>query len=196
MVPKKGPDGLRRYREWAGNPGGVKEDEGMCVEEVGFDQRGAQHHQCLRKRGHGPGRQYCKQHDPVRLEALRRDRRAKNNVREREQAGVKREGRKLLRRIGAKGEVHYHSARNYKDSGLTRVLRISYEEVGRLADRLAGHRLKDQVCPQCRKPFTLTWNDYGAEGSQPQSLFISDCPSGGVYDVKVACPHCDYEEEL
>ncbi len=54
-------------------------------------------------------------------------------------------------------------------------------------------RLRNQDCPQCRKGFELTWNDYSG---RPQTLFIRGCPSGGIYDVLINCPHCDYEEPL
>ena len=54
-------------------------------------------------------------------------------------------------------------------------------------------RLSDVVCPQCRTPFRLIWNDYA---DFQQTLDIRDCPSGGVYDVTIRCPHCDYREEL
>lgn len=58
-------------------------------------------------------------------------------------------------------------------------------------------RIKDAVCPQCKKPFRLIWNSYTfieEHATAKQTLFIRDCPSGGVYDVYVVCPHCDYEE--
>ena len=71
-------------------------------------------------------------------------------------------------------------------------------------------RVRDVVCPQCSKPFRLCWNDYttvdpdlqfetrdsGRPTHHPETLRISDCPSGGVYNVAVHCPHCNYEEEL
>jgi len=53
--------------------------------------------------------------------------------------------------------------------------------------------LKHVVCPQCKKPFTLCWNDYQ---DKPQTLFIRGCPSGGIYDVYIECPHCNYREDL
>ena len=56
-----------------------------------------------------------------------------------------------------------------------------------------GSRLSDVVCPQCKKPFRLYWNDYGPH---KMTLMIRGCPSGGIYDVSISCPHCDYEEEL
>jgi len=54
-------------------------------------------------------------------------------------------------------------------------------------------RLRDMNCPQCRQPFELNWNDYN---DRPQTLILRSCPSGGIYDVSIACPHCDYTEEL
>ena len=56
-------DNLRTYGNWAGNPKGVKEDPSRCIEGVyhGLFSRGSQ---CGRKRGHGPGGEYCKQHSP------------------------------------------------------------------------------------------------------------------------------------
>lgn len=59
-------------------------------------------------------------------------------------------------------------------------------------------RLRDQVCPQCQKPFRLVWNDYTRIGGEytVQTLHVRSCPSGGVYDVSIRCPHCDYGEEL
>lgn len=53
--------------------------------------------------------------------------------------------------------------------------------------------LKNVICPQCEKKFRLMWNDYH---NAPQTLIIRGCPSGGVYDVSIRCPHCNYEEEL
>ena len=52
--------------------------------------------------------------------------------------------------------------------------------------------LKHVVCPQCKKDFKLTWD--GDYNNQP--LVIRSCPSGGIYDVSIKCPHCDYEEDL
>ncbi len=56
-------------------------------------------------------------------------------------------------------------------------------------------RLKDMACPQCRKKFTLRRRD-SWRNPEPTTLIIRDCPSGGVYDVQIKCPHCYYEEEL
>lgn len=69
--PKPDKDGIRRYNKWSGNPQGHREDVTLCIAEVwpngraGFARAG----QCARKRGHGPGGLYCKQHDP---EAVKR----------------------------------------------------------------------------------------------------------------------------
>ena len=52
--------GLRIYGAWAGNEGGTKEDVNHCQADVprGFMLFG----QCSRKRGHGEGGDFCKQH--------------------------------------------------------------------------------------------------------------------------------------
>ena len=60
-----------------------------------------------------------------------------------------------------------------------------------------GEDLKHVVCPQCKTPFKLRWNDYVEwDLKEPVTLIIRGCPSGGVYDVSIHCPHCNYEEEL
>jgi len=63
---------------------------------------------------------------------------------------------------------------------------------------MSEKRLKDQTCPQCGEAFRLIWNDYTTidEKTQKQTLIMRGCPSGGIYDVSISCPHCDYEEEL
>lgn len=64
--PKSDKDGIRWYNKWAGNPHGHREDVTRCVVEVWPNERAgvARASQCARKRGHGPGGLYCKQHDP------------------------------------------------------------------------------------------------------------------------------------
>ena len=59
------------------------------------------------------------------------------------------------------------------------------------------YRLKDMVCPQCKKEFLLRWEDCD-NNYKPvkETLIIRVCPSGGLYDVRIKCPHCNYEEEL
>ena len=61
------------------------------------------------------------------------------------------------------------------------------------SDMSSDKRIRDVVCPQCKREFRLVWNDYKDD---PSTLRVRSCPSGGVYDVSVCCPHCDYEEEL
>lgn len=53
--------------------------------------------------------------------------------------------------------------------------------------------IKYVQCPQCRKKFILSWDDgtYSIE-----TLIMRGCPSGGIYDVSIHCPYCNYEEEL
>ena len=53
--------------------------------------------------------------------------------------------------------------------------------------------LKNVICPQCKRPFKLTWNDYS---DIQETLILRGCPSGGIYDVSIHCPYCDYEEDL
>lgn len=52
----------RRYGQWAGDPDGRVEDLTRCAYEVFSNERGALHHQCYRRRGHGEDGEYCKQH--------------------------------------------------------------------------------------------------------------------------------------
>lgn len=65
--------------------------------------------------------------------------------------------------------------------------------MSRTTDRELTIRLRDVTCPQCRKAFELCW-DYDRD--KPQTLMIRSCPSGGIYDVAIYCPHCDYNEGL
>jgi hypothetical protein len=60
-----------------------------------------------------------------------------------------------------------------------------------MSDKIANVR-----CPQCKNYFALCWLDYFGGEPVPQTLFIRSCPSGGVYDVSVHCPCCNYEEPL
>jgi hypothetical protein len=77
----KTKDGLRIYGTWAGNPAGHKEDVSLCIESVCEPGRGGMIHQCYRKRGHGEGGLYCKQHDPVAVAAKAAERTRKYNER-------------------------------------------------------------------------------------------------------------------
>lgn len=61
----------RVYGAWAGNPAGHIENPSRCIESVCGNERGAMPHQCYRKRGHGEGGLYCKQHDPMTVKAHR-----------------------------------------------------------------------------------------------------------------------------
>lgn len=56
MKPEDGRYGANSTR--AGN----REDPTLCVEEVWNGPRGMTSNQCARKRGFGPGGEYCKQH--------------------------------------------------------------------------------------------------------------------------------------
>jgi hypothetical protein len=65
-----------RYGAWAGSPEGRPADLSRCCEEVTPNERGgfAHRHQCIRPRGHGPDKEYCKQHDPERVSARQAER--------------------------------------------------------------------------------------------------------------------------
>lgn len=56
-------------------------------------------------------------------------------------------------------------------------------------------RIKNVYCPQCKKPFTLEFDDV-SYGVADRSLRVYSCPSGGVYSMTIHCPHCDYKEDL
>ena len=58
---------IRRYGVWAGNRKGSIADMRRCVVSVHHGPFHAS--QCSRKRGHGPGRLYCKQHHPATAKA-------------------------------------------------------------------------------------------------------------------------------
>lgn len=60
-VPERSEDGKRYYGKWAGCPKGWPEDQFRCVAEV-LRPHSLTHVQCRRKRGHGPGAAFCKQH--------------------------------------------------------------------------------------------------------------------------------------
>ena len=50
---------MRRYGQWSGNPQGQAGDPERCEYAVWSDHR---ERQCSRKRGHGEGGRYCRQH--------------------------------------------------------------------------------------------------------------------------------------
>ena len=53
---------MRIYRLWAGSPNGTKEDVTKCIASVPDGRRSVLNHQCSRKRGYGPCKEYCKSH--------------------------------------------------------------------------------------------------------------------------------------
>ena len=67
---------------------------------------------------------------------------------------------------------------------------------------MSKNRLRKMTCPQCKKPFVLNWEGDGYADhdgkwvKQQNSLRLRGCPSGGIYDVYIECPHCDYREDL
>lgn len=62
----------RIYGQWAGNPKGTPEDPDRCIAPVPGGARGIIYKQCSRKRGHGPGDLFCKQHARAPNNTIRR----------------------------------------------------------------------------------------------------------------------------
>ncbi len=62
----------RRYGQWAGCPQGQPENTDHCIETVS-DDFSPPSRQCGRKRGHGPGGLYCKQHGRMAQISLDRE---------------------------------------------------------------------------------------------------------------------------
>lgn len=64
------------YNQWAGNSAGRKPDYERCCEEVSPSGVSSltMFRQCNRKRGFGPDKAYCKQHDPEARKARQAER--------------------------------------------------------------------------------------------------------------------------
>lgn len=67
------------YRNNYGTFRHVPPDTTRCCELVS-DSNGWRYHQCSRKRGYGPEKAYCKQHDPEAVKARREASDAKYNA--------------------------------------------------------------------------------------------------------------------
>jgi hypothetical protein len=78
-------------------------------------------------------------------------------------------------------------------TGLEGVLLTEAERDALVEATSPPDRVRDVTCPQCRKAFELTWEGYG---NKRVTLILNSCPSGGIYNVSIACPHCNYVEEL
>lgn len=63
----------KAYGAWAGNERGAPPDYARCCQNVWSGYHGSQ---CERKRGHGPDKAYCKQHDPDAVEERKRKKHA------------------------------------------------------------------------------------------------------------------------
>jgi hypothetical protein len=66
-IPTPDEDGVRRY----GYSVKHREDVTRCAVSVSGRERWPSAHQCHRKRGYGPDKLYCKQHDPAVEQARR-----------------------------------------------------------------------------------------------------------------------------
>jgi hypothetical protein len=80
---------------------GSPEDKTRCIMKVSdHDSRWPHHNQCSRKRGYGPGGEYCKIHDPAAVKARNEKRQAKWNAQskaDREKWHAQDLGRMLIR---------------------------------------------------------------------------------------------------
>lgn len=56
------------YGSWCGNPEGTAEDKIRCIATIYSTHISGR--QCERKRGHGPNKAYCKQHNPERIKQV------------------------------------------------------------------------------------------------------------------------------
>lgn len=68
-------------------------------------------------------------------------------------------------------------------------------------EQIEAEPLRYAKCPHCIKTFMLRWNDDGImrDGkwvNYPDTLHIRGCPSGGIYDVFIQCPHCNFRQDL
>ena len=52
----------RTYGQNSSKPNGRPEDKTKCIQGVWGGPMGMFHYQCSRNRGHGPKKEYCKQH--------------------------------------------------------------------------------------------------------------------------------------
>lgn len=59
----------KSYGAWAGDPAGNAPDFDHCCVGVWSNERWSRHSQCSKKRGYGPGKAYCKIHDPASVKA-------------------------------------------------------------------------------------------------------------------------------
>jgi len=69
------------YGAWAGNSGHKPDFTRCCTEVTTYMGRWPSSHQCSRKRGHGPGKAYCRQHDPEVVKARQEKADRENRIR-------------------------------------------------------------------------------------------------------------------
>lgn len=49
-------------------------------------------------------------------------------------------------------------------------------------------------CRDCGKEFRFVYDEYGY--AQGATLLVAGCESGGIYSIRVRCPHCTWEEGI
>jgi len=83
---------------------------------------------------------------------------------------------------------------NEKKCGVNDAPRAPQPEIRPPAQKPKHADPRHVMCPLCLKDFLVVWNDYSHRLGDKITLRIDDYTSGGVYDVRISCPHCDYEE--
>jgi len=131
-VPKPDSDGVRRYGQWAGKPGGWPEDPKNCIVQIYPGGRGAMHRQCSSRRGRGRDGLYCAHHDPDRLARIKRDLDAAEARKKAAANAIEREGRRLVRALGVSAYVEMRGA------GYAERLVVPFASARKLVARLEG----------------------------------------------------------
>lgn len=46
-------------------------------------------------------------------------------------------------------------------------------------------------CAKCGKSFEIKFDEYSIS-----TIRVLSCTSGGIYSIKIVCPHCEYDLEI
>lgn len=104
------------------------------------------------------------------------------------------ENRRIAGRL-KKIEAHLRECEECRDT-VAKSLATLAERWGEVIEKPKKNERVTVNCPQCHKAFALRFARDFEENEAPPTLVIRDCPSGGIYDVHIECPHCNYEEPL
>jgi rRNA maturation protein Nop10 len=75
-------------------------------------------------------------------------------------------------------------------------LGVPFDDMRPLPPGGSGSKIKSMNrirCPKCGEEFALA---YDPPSSEPETLEIRSCTSGGVYAIRIRCPKCGHEEEI